>query len=206
MNDKFYNLPPEKQQKILNAGFRVFSENSYKKSPMREIAEAADISKSLLFFYFRNKKDLYLFLWEKAAEITLEYLTRCRCYEPGNLFERMERGMVAKLQMMEQYPHMSWFAIKAFYEKDEEISAAIQESYRRWFGHKASGTLSALDPRDFVPGLDLKMMYREMYWASEGYLWEMMQRGTLDTKQMEQDFRQLMDFWKSIYLKKGGNS
>lgn len=38
MNEKFFSLPPEKQQRILNAGFRVFSQNSYKKSPMSEIA------------------------------------------------------------------------------------------------------------------------------------------------------------------------
>ena len=41
MNPKFYSLPTEKQSAILNAGFHVFSQNTYKKSPMSEIAEAA---------------------------------------------------------------------------------------------------------------------------------------------------------------------
>ena len=58
MNEKFYSLPEEKQQRILNAGFCVFSQNSYKKSSMNEIAQQAQISKSLLFFYFRNKREL----------------------------------------------------------------------------------------------------------------------------------------------------
>ena len=44
------------------------------------------------------------------------------------------------------------------------------------------------------------MMYREMYWASEGYLWETMQRGDVDLDRMEQDFTRLMAFWKSVYL------
>lgn len=104
MNPKFFELSPEKQQRILNAGFRVFSENSYRKSPVREVAEAAGISKSLLFHYFHNKKELYLFLWEKGAEITMEALQESRCYEPTDLFEMMERGMRAKLKIMEQYP------------------------------------------------------------------------------------------------------
>ena len=51
MNEKFYFLPIEKQQRIINAGFRVFSQNTYKKSPMQEIADEAGISKSLLFHY-----------------------------------------------------------------------------------------------------------------------------------------------------------
>ena len=52
MNEKFFSLPEKKQQAIINAGYRVFSSNSYNKSPMQEIADAAGISKSLLFHYF----------------------------------------------------------------------------------------------------------------------------------------------------------
>jgi len=202
MNERFYQLPPEKQQRIINAGFRVFSENSYKKSPVSEIAADAGISKSLLFHYFRNKKELYLFLWERGADITMKCLNAYRCYEPTDLFEMMERGMQAKFRIMEQYPHMAAFTVKAFYEKDPEISAAIQESYRRHFDHKAKVALDALNPADFVPGLDLHMMHREMYWASEGYLWEMLQRGPLDAAQMAKDFNKLLKFWKSIYKRK----
>ena len=58
MNEKFYSLPEEKQQAMLQAAYRVFSRYSYKNSPMREIAEAAGISKPLLFHYFRNKREL----------------------------------------------------------------------------------------------------------------------------------------------------
>lgn len=58
MNDKFFSLPIEKQEAIVNAGFRVFSQNSYKKSPMSEIADAAGISKSLLFYYFHTTLQL----------------------------------------------------------------------------------------------------------------------------------------------------
>lgn len=202
MNDKFFRLPEEKQQKIMNAGFRVFSQNTYKKSPMSEIAGEAGISKSLLFHYFRNKKEFYLFLWEKGAEITMKYLAEYRCYESDDLFEMMERGMWAKFKIMELYPHMASFAVKAFYEKDEGISGEIQKSYRGHFDVKATNALAGLNPEDFVPGLDLQMMYREMYWASEGYLWEMLQRGELDAAQMEKDFQRLLQFWKGIYKNK----
>ena len=202
LNEKFYNLPDEKQQRIIEAGFRVFSENSYKKSPMSEIADAAGISKSLLFHYFQNKKDLYMFLWDKGAEITLKYLNEYKCYEPADLFEMMERGMKAKFKIMEKYPHMAAFTIKAFYEKDPQINAEIRKSYSKYFDRKAAKSLSALNPDAFVEGLDLQMMYREMYWAAEGYLWEMLQKGEPDAAQMEKDFKQLLTFWKSVYGKK----
>lgn len=202
MDKRFFSLPEEKQQAILNAGYRVFSQNSYKNSPMSEIAGAAGISKSLLFHYFHNKKELYLFLWDKCAEITIEYLTRYDCYGQKELFESMERGMRAKMEIVRRYPDMGNFTIRAFYEKDPDISAAVQESYHRYFSLKGEKTRLNLDPDQFVPGLDVAMMYREMYWASEGYLWEMVQRGNVDIRQMEKDFTQLMKFWKSVYLRK----
>ena len=71
MNEMFFSLPAENQQAIISAGYRVFSQNSYKNSPMSEIADAAGINKSLLFHYFHNKKELYMFLWDKCADTTI---------------------------------------------------------------------------------------------------------------------------------------
>ncbi|MDY4222820.1 MAG: TetR/AcrR family transcriptional regulator [Candidatus Faecousia sp.] len=199
MNEKFYSLPAEKRQRIISAGFYVFSQNSYKKSSMNEIAQQAQISKSLLFFYFRNKQELYLFLWDTACKLTVKYLNDYRCYEPGDLFQMMERGMNAKLALMEKYPYMANFAIRAFFEKDKQVSEAIQTSYRSAFSQKAAQALSRLNPEDFIPGLDLNMMHRQMHLASEGYLWEMMQRGEVNWEQVRQDFGRLLEFWKSVY-------
>ncbi len=203
MNERFYTLPPEKQQQIINAGFRVFSQNSYKKSPMQEIADEAGISKSLLFHYFHNKKELYLFLWDKAADITVEYLTRNHCYECTDLFEMMERGMHAKIRIMCRYPDIAAFAMKAFYEKDTAVCEDIQRSYRAHFDRKAAGALAGLDPDAFIPGLDLKMMHRQIYLMSVGYLWEISQRGeVLEAERLEKDFSQMLAFWKNVYLRK----
>lgn len=149
MNERFYALPPEKQQAIINAGYRVFSQNSFKNSPMSEIAAEAGISKSLLFHYFHNKKELYLFLWDKCAETTIEFLTRYGCYGQTELFESMARGMRAKMEIIRLYPDMGNFTIKAFYEKDAGISAAIQESYHRYCNLKADKTRLNLDPSQF---------------------------------------------------------
>ncbi|MGN0265898.1 MAG: TetR/AcrR family transcriptional regulator [Oliverpabstia sp.] len=203
MNEKFFNLPIEKQERIINAGYRVFSQNSYKKSPMSEIADAAGISKSLLFHYFLNKKELYMFLWDNCAKTTVQYLTEYRCYEQKDLFEMMYRGMQAKMEIIRKYPDMARFVIKAYYEKDPAVCDDIRQSYQKYLNMKAKTTLMKLEPEKFMPGLDLQMMYREMFWASEGYLWEKVQQGSLNMEQMEDDFRKLIEFWKTVYLRNG---
>lgn len=202
MNEKFFSLPEKKQQVIINAGYRVFSQNSYKNSPMSEIAQAAGISKSLLFYYFHNKKEFYLFLWDKCAETTIQFLIEYKCYDQKELFKSIELGMQAKMEIIRLYPNMASFTIRAFYEKDPEINAEIQESYHKYFNFKADKARMNLDKAQFIEGLDIPMMYQEMYWASEGYLWEMVQRGTVDANKMEEDFTKLIAFWKSIYLRK----
>lgn len=66
----------------------------------------------------------------------------------------------------------------------------------------AAKKLEKLDPEDFIQGIDLQMMYKEMYWASEGCLCEYIQRGIMDVNEMEKDFKALLDFWKRVYLRK----
>lgn len=201
MNEAFFSLPNERQQAILNAGYRVFSQNTYKKTPVGEVAAAAGISKSLLFYYFRNKQELYLFLWENCVRITTEYMHRYDCYSQTNLFEMLSRGMQAKIRIMHEYPEIGSFAIKAFYEEDPSVADAIHKSYERYKNADAKDALACLDPSLFKEDIDLRMMYREMYLASEGYLWEMLRKSPFNIDEMEQDFAEMIAFWKHLYLK-----
>ena len=204
MNEKFFSLPEEKQRAILNAGYRVFSRNSYKKSPVSEIADAAGISKSLLFHYFRNKKELYLYLWDTAARTTLEYLAAYQTYEQPDVFATMRRGLQAKTAIMRRWPDMGAFTIKAYYEKDPEVYTEIQESIRLYGSFETNGAAMQLNPADYRPGLDLEMMYQDMFWASEGYVWENLQKEVIDVDRMEADFGRMIDFWEQIYGRNEG--
>ena len=201
MNEKFFSLPKERQQAILNAGYRVFSQNTYKKTPVSEIAAYAGISKSLLFYYFRNKQELYLFLWENCIRTTVRYMTAYDCYHQTNLFEMLKRGMQAKIRIMYEYPDMGNFAIKAFYEEDPTVAPAVHKSYEKYKNTDAKDALEGLDPGQFKEGIDIRMMYREMYLAAEGYLWEMLRKTPIDIEKMEHDFDEMIEFWKHLYLK-----
>lgn len=66
--------------------------------------------------------------------------------------------------------------------------------------------MERLDPPRFAEGLDLKEMYRQMYLATEGYLWEMLQSGQVDAEKMKRDFTDMIAFWKKIYLRNGGET
>ncbi|MGM9549049.1 MAG: TetR/AcrR family transcriptional regulator [Faecousia sp.] len=199
MNEKFFSLPRQKQQTILNAGFRVFSRNSYRKSPMQEIADAAGISKSLLFHYFHNKKELYLFLWDTCARITYEAVSNRACLNLEDPFDILCAGLEAKISVMRQYPDLGVFALRCFCEKDPEVCQEIQRRVASAAAFSENAPRLRLDPARFRPGTDLEMMYWTLCWASEGYLWE--RQENLNVGEMEQDFRRLIAFLKSVCLK-----
>ena len=47
--------------------------------------------KSLLFHYFHNKLELYLFLWKHAEDLTKKYMCKYKVYETDDFFEMMRR-------------------------------------------------------------------------------------------------------------------
>lgn len=202
MNEKFYAVSEEKQQRIINAGFRVFARHPYKKAPVSEIAADAGISKSLLFHYFHNKKEFYFFLWKKVEDISQKYMQEYHCYEADDLFEAMYRGMYAKLKIMELYPDLRTFVIRSFYENEPEIAKEVQNLYAQIRNRHGFSLLKNLDTSKFREGLDLALVQREMYLASEGLLWEITQRGDpLSPHRLEKEFSTLLEFWKSVYYK-----
>ena len=202
MNEKFFSLSEEKQLAIINAGYRVFSQNSYRKSPMSEIAAEADISKSLLFYYFRNKSELYLYLLDTAVETTYRYMQEYGSSDDDGFFDIIYKGIKAKVTMMKKHPDITVFTLKCYYETDPEVCDEIRKIIGRTASFEANAEFFRIDPDKFVEGLDLQMMYTDIYLATEGYLWEKTQRGILNVEKAENDFKKMIDFWKKIYLRK----
>lgn len=206
MNESFYSLPPEKRQRILNAGYRVFSETSYKKAPVAEIAAQADISKALLFYYFRNKQELYLTLWHTAVQITAKSLRECHVLETDDVFEMLRRSLKAKCGLTKVYPYLAAFSLRAYYEQAPDVRTQVQEEYVRQDAASEQAVLSRLDTSQLRPGIDPAQMYRTMIWTSEGYMHRAYMSGEISPEAIECDFEQLIDHWKTVYRKENANA
>lgn len=204
MNDKFFSLPPEKQQRIIRAAYEVFSQNSYRKAPMSEIADRGEISKALLFHYFRNKMDLYLYLWNYAIEMTRQSTAVYRVLETDDFFEMLKRSLAAKCSLMRKYPHIYAFALNAYYEKVPEIEEAVQKSYLDVSRTSEQKVFDKIDRSVFRTDIDLKMMYEEIFYAIDGYMLKKYRSGNIVPDEIEREIMVLIDFWKTVYLRKGG--
>lgn len=182
----------------------MFSQNTYKKSPMSEIAAEAGISKSLLFYYFRNKKDLYLYLMRYSAEVTAAELTASGCFEGEDFFEIFLSSLKVKVSLMRRYPELPMFELKAYYEKDGGLRKDINALIGEYSGFDVQSEILKLNKANFREGLDLRMVYKDIYYACEGYLWEKMCPGDIDPEVMEKDLREMIAFRKSVYCSQEG--
>jgi len=57
----------ERREQLLRLGQELFSQRAFAEISVDEIADAAKISKGLLYHYFPSKRDLYLACVERAS-------------------------------------------------------------------------------------------------------------------------------------------
>ena len=205
MNEKFYALTPEKRERILVAGYRVFAGSPYRKCPVQEIADEAGISKSLLFHYFRNKKELYLFLWDHCVELTLEELRLCVDESSGELFSILWRSMQAKAGLLRTYPDMALFALRAYYEKDPEVCQDIQARAAPYLRLEYVAELTGLPPEKLMPGRHAQRIWQAMCRDWIGFLWQVQLRGRLDLDALLNECAEILQFWETIFRRQEGN-
>ncbi|HWF25079.1 MAG TPA: TetR/AcrR family transcriptional regulator [Solirubrobacteraceae bacterium] len=88
----------ERRRQVVEAGSKLFTEHAFEEISMRQIAEAAGISKPLLYHYFPSKLELFkAAVAERATELQ-------RLIEPsgeGTPFEQLTRSLDAYLQWIE---------------------------------------------------------------------------------------------------------
>ena len=77
LNPKFFHLPEERQDLIRNSAMLEFGDNTFKKTSADSIARRAGVSKGLLFHYFKDKRELYLYLYQYALDVCVkQYMGR----------------------------------------------------------------------------------------------------------------------------------
>ena len=111
----------------------------------------------------------------------------------------LEKGLHVKMELLRKYPSLSAFAIRAYYENDENIRPEVQKTYQKMLKYYRDKTIQAMKPEEFREGIDLSEMYQMIYYASEGYLYEKVRSGKLDADEIEEDYHKMIQHWKGVY-------
>ena len=159
INEKFYSLEEEKQLRIINAAMEVFSKNDYNRAVTDDIAAKADISKGLLFHYFKNKKTLYMFIYQYAMKLVSDNIDQSEIGKITDFFDLLDYGAEIKINLLEKNPFLMDFCLRCFYNDKELISDEINEQLAELYEDSFELYFSNLDLSKFKRKEDVYEIY-----------------------------------------------
>lgn len=169
MAQPFSSLPPEKQEQITRAGLEVFSKNEYKKASTDDIAAKSGISKGLLFYYFKNKCSLYLYLADYVREAITRQLSPESLAPITDFFEMLEVAVERKRKILEKFPWALEFCMRMYFCTDRELLLYLTDGYchkQLIDGEKLDMDALLAEFRKWCAMLR-KYVYRPEYWQPE---------------------------------------
>jgi AcrR family transcriptional regulator len=137
-------LPAEERRAaILDSALDVFARHGYHAASIDDIAQAAGVSKALIYEHFPSKRDLHAALLERTVGELFERLVESAATsEPGEV--RLRAGVDAFLSFVEAKPQ----AFRMLFR--DAVEPGVAESMRR-IGQQAAGAVAGLiatEPRE----------------------------------------------------------
>ena len=176
MNQKFFSLPQERQDLIRNSAMLEFGEGSFKKTSADAIAKRAGVSKGLLFHYFKDKRELYLYLFQYAIDECMDifnrHILKASYLGETDFFRTLEVGQQVKMDMMRRHPGLFRFVMRAYYEGDNVLTPRLRKKLNDVLRESTDSFLSRMDLYKFKDGVDPKSLVRLLTLAAEGMLSE----------------------------------
>ena len=78
-----------KKEQISKGALLAFSRNGYSETTMDTIAEAANVAKGTLYYHFKTKEELFVYVNQKGVEMLIESVTAAMRDQSKSLSERI---------------------------------------------------------------------------------------------------------------------
>ncbi|MEL7656444.1 MAG: TetR/AcrR family transcriptional regulator [Bacillota bacterium] len=165
MFETFEKLPESKRNQILQVCVEEFVQKGYGNASTNTIVKRLGISKGVLFLYFKNKKNIYLYLVEYITKILVDDFFGQFTDFSGNkiisidIFDNL--GEYYKVLIQEK-PEFFLFMLEAFLNTPAELKEDVESRH-----HQAHGSiLNSLKTAGFREGIDLQMVIDLLHMVS----------------------------------------
>lgn len=165
------------------------------------IAQEAGISKSLLFHYFRNKQELYLFLYQKAIVILKDAWPSNKEIESLDLFKKMEIYMNNKWELFRRNPLLLDFINKFYFEEEESLQTELrmlkEKDIQRTYNQLKSNSCD-IDNKNVN---EKNLIYDVILNMAEGFTHVNRKYFCSKPEQVRAEFTVLLTYVKNLYYK-----
>ena len=203
MNEKFFDLKKEKQDRMINASLKLFALNGYKHASTDDIVTEAGISKGLLFHYFGSKLGLYTFLYDYSVRFMKLELTRgvLESSHTTDYFEIRKQIEMAKMQVLKNYPYMQQFLDRCKYENVSEALLAIEEQ-RNVLPEVYASIMGQADTSLFAEKVDINKLDAMLDYTIKGLMTEHFQDASFHPEMLYEETVSYLMMMKEIAYRK----
>jgi AcrR family transcriptional regulator len=177
MNEQFFELTQGKQLNIINAALEVFSKNEYKRAVTEDIAAKAGISKGLLFYYFHNKKSLYLYILDYSFNLVKGHLFDDKFQNISDFFDLTEYISNRKVEVLVRNPYIFDFIVRAYYSQNEAVTDDTNSSLQDKLAGTLPEYLSGIDYSKFRDDVNPQDIFNMLFWLTDGYMHDKRNKG-----------------------------
>jgi TetR/AcrR family transcriptional regulator len=164
---KFFNLDSEKQDRIINAAIKEFAQKGYDNASTNEIVKEAGISKGLLFHYFKNKKQLFFFLFDYCYNLVADEFYKKVDLTERDFFNRIRQAIQIKMDLQTKYPEILTFIQEAFMQDSPEIKDEFDKKKQELNADNIGIIYDGIDLSKFRDDVDVQKILKVISWAFE---------------------------------------
>ncbi len=200
MNEKFFDLKKEKQDRMINAALKIFAMKGYEHASTDDIVREASISKGLLFHYFISKLGLYSFIYDYSVKYTMLELSTGVDKNETDYFKLLWQIKQAQIQVMHNYPYMLQFLNES---AKEDVSEALieTEEKRSVLPEQYSQILKRADMNLFRQEVDSNKLTKIIDFTLNGIMTEKFLTGEFQPDLYAEEVKQYLHMLKAISYK-----
>ena len=115
---------PARREQILDVSVQVFARNGFHSTSMNDVADAAGVTKPVLYQHFRSKRDLYREVLTEVGTHLLDSITKATTAAPSP-HEQVELGFIAYFRWVEANEAAFRVLFGGGTRRDEEFAAQV---------------------------------------------------------------------------------
>lgn len=197
MNEKFFDLKKEKQDRMINASLKIFAMKGYEHASTDDIVREAGISKGLLFHYFISKIGLYSFIYDYSVKYLMLELSTGVAKQETDYFDLIDQMRLSGLQVMYNYPYMIQFLNESRKENVSEALVATEDKRGVLF-HQYNQIMRRANLSKFRPEADVEKLTKVIILTINGLMTEQFVNGSFQADLFSEEVEKYLALLKKL--------
>lgn len=149
------------REKIYYVSFKLFLENGYEATNIRDICKDVGIKASTLYFHYKSKQDLFFYIYDEICMDYIKHIKEIQIIKQDNsIEEKLYSLLKQKIEYCVADISKRKFILRYNLFPPEEISSVIREKYKFFTKEENNIILNILGKGDYKNIDDYLLEYK----------------------------------------------